>query len=77
MKIVSIILQNPSTTKYKIVRIPQPGGEIGLVVEQIMDNDEKVGMAVTIGFNEKGLINDIYIGDPYAMNFDDYYKIYK
>ena len=77
IKVSELELPDGKKDHNKIVRIPQPGGEIGLVVEQIMDNDEKVGMAVTIGFNEKGLINDIYIGDPYAMKFNDYYKIYK
>ena len=30
-------------------------------------------MSVIIGFNEKYQINDIYIGDPFAMNFEDFY----
>jgi hypothetical protein len=55
--------------------MPQPDGEIGVVVEQIKNpGEDKVGMAVTIGFDDNGLINDIYLGDPYAMNFVDYYE---
>lgn len=68
-------LEMPDGTKQKNakVKIPQPNGEIGIVLEQINDNGEKVGMSVIIGFNEKYQINDIYIGDPFAMNFEDFY----
>lgn len=74
LKPAELELPDGKIEKGTTVKVPQPDGEIGLVIEQIKENNEKVGMAVTIGFNENGLINDIYIGDPYAMNFDDYYK---
>jgi hypothetical protein len=70
-------LELPDGIKRKnaTVRMPQPDGEIGVVVEQIKNpGEDKVGMAVTIGFDDNGLINDIYLGDPYAMNFVDYYE---
>ncbi len=52
--------------------LPQPGGEIGLIVEQIKSNNEKIGMSMIISFDKDKKINDIYIGNPYAMKFKDY-----
>ncbi len=52
--------------------MPQPDGEIGLIIEQSKPNNEKVGMSMIISFDDDRKINDIYIGDPYAMKFKDY-----
>ncbi len=54
------------------IKMPQPDGEIGLIVEQFKPNNEKVGMSMIISFDDDRKINDIYIGDPYAMKFKDY-----
>jgi hypothetical protein len=72
-KVGELELPDGTIEKNAVVKMPQPDGEIGVVVEQFKSPVDKVGMAVTIGFSENGLINDIYIGDPYAMNFKDYY----
>ncbi|MBR6253010.1 MAG: hypothetical protein IKR04_04135 [Clostridia bacterium] len=74
-KVASLQLPNGSIDKNTIVRLPQPGDSIGIVVEQIKEDGEKVGMAVALKYNAQGFLNDIYIGDPYAMNFEDYYKL--
>jgi len=67
-----VILPNGETDKNAKVMIPQPNEEPGIVVEQKKESGEKIGMAIVVGFNQDRLINDIYIGDPYAMNFIDY-----
>ena len=68
-------LRLPDGTKQEnaTVRMQQPDGEIGLVVEQVKPNGEKVGMSIIIKFDDECLINDIFIGNPYAMHFKDFY----
>ena len=77
MKVNELELPDGTKNKNATVKMPQPNGEIGIVLEQIKDNGEKVGMSVIFGFNDNEEINDIYIGDPYAMNFEDYYDYSK
>ena len=50
-----------SIDKNVMLRLPQPGGDIGLLIEQITETEEEVLTALTIGFTESGLINSIKI----------------
>ena len=72
IKMSKVILPDGSETKNATVKVPQPNGEIGFVAEQIKEDAEKVALCVAVKFDADGLINDIYLGDPYAMEFVDY-----
>ncbi|MGI6509794.1 MAG: hypothetical protein ACOX1L_04350 [Erysipelotrichaceae bacterium] len=69
---VSEIILPDGTINHNVkVIMPQPDGEIGLIIEQSKSNNEKVGMSMIVSFDDRK-INKIYIGNPNTMKFKDY-----